>query len=130
MNDLVNLPPPEKKVAAKVLVNEGYSTREVEDILGLDHSVVARYAKLETPENMQQFETKLTDVFRIKEHQIAAKALRRIDTKIDNAFIKDALEVYKAMRGKDVAQNMTQINVGSKEGNTINFVNFKNESKG
>ena len=26
--------------------------------------------------------------------------------------------------------NMTQINVGSKEGNVINFVNFKNESKG
>lgn len=102
-DNLKLLPPPEKKVVAKVLVNEGFSTRDVEEILGVDHTSVSRYAKKDTPEELRRFETELIAVFTIKEHQIAAKALRRLDTKIDSAMIMDALEIYKSMRGKGVA---------------------------
>jgi len=109
-DNLKMLPPPQKKVAAKVLVNEGYSTRTVEDILGIDHATVARYAKKDTPEALRQFETELIAAFALKEHQIAAKALRRIDTKIESAFIMDALEIYKSMRGKGVAGVNVQVN--------------------
>ncbi len=109
-DDLKLLPPPEKKVAAKVLVNEGYSTRDVEELLGVDHVTVSRYAKQETPDEMKRFETQLTNIFAIKEHQIAAKALRRIDSKIDTAIIMDALEIYKSLRGKNVSGINVQVN--------------------
>lgn len=99
-DDLKTLPPKEKRVASKVLINEGYSTREVEEILGVDHSSVSRYAKQDTPEELQQFETKLINIFRQTEHRIAAKALRRLESTIDRARINEALEVYKEMKGK------------------------------
>lgn len=105
-DDLNNLPPNEKKVAAKVLVNEGYSFREVETILGVDHTTVSRYSKAETPEALQQFETELTNIFRTVEHKIAAKALRRLDATIDRARVSEALDVYREMRGKSVAPNI------------------------
>ena len=98
-NELKTLPKPEKKVAAKVLVNEGYSTREIEELLDADHSSVARWAKLDTPLELKKFEERLCDVFRQREHIVAAKALRRVEETVPRARILEALEVYKNMRG-------------------------------
>lgn len=108
---LKSLPDPSKKVAAKVLVNEGYSTREVEEILGVSDTSVLRYSHQETPDELKHFEAELTEVFRRKEHIIAAKALKRIEAKIDYAQIEEALTVYREMR-RVGASGLNQINVG------------------
>ncbi len=47
----------ENKVMAKVLVEEGYSSRKIEEVLGIDHSTINRYAVEETPEEQRQFAT-------------------------------------------------------------------------
>jgi hypothetical protein len=103
MDDLKELPPLEKKVATKVLSNEGYSLRNIEEILGVDHVTAGRYAKLETPQELEQFETKLTNVFRQTEHRVAAKALKRIEERIDYSRINEALDVYRELRVKGVS---------------------------
>lgn len=56
-NKLEELPTPEKKVVAKTLILNGYSSRKVEDILAIDHNTALRYAEEETPEDLRQFET-------------------------------------------------------------------------
>lgn len=57
MNNLKQLSPPEIKVAAKELILNGYTTRKVEEILGIDHSTAARYAEAPIEEEQQQFAT-------------------------------------------------------------------------
>lgn len=55
--NLKELSPPELKVAAKELILNGYTTRKVEEILGIDHVTASRYADAPIPEEMKQFET-------------------------------------------------------------------------
>lgn len=56
-DNLKQLPPPEKKVAAKILILNGYSSRKCEEILGIDNVTAIRYAELPTPDDLKQFET-------------------------------------------------------------------------
>lgn len=51
------LTPPQKKVAAKELILNGYSSRQVEAILGVDNKTALRYAAEPTPDDMAQFAT-------------------------------------------------------------------------
>lgn len=112
IEELAQLPPPEKKVVAKVLYRRGYSTREIEDILeGVSDSSVLRYAEMETPDELKQFEAKIEQSFADRELRVAAKSLRRIEDKIPSAQIKDALAVYQAMRNKPNAQIAIQNNM-------------------
>jgi hypothetical protein len=109
-SDLSKLPPPQRKVAAKVLWEEGYTLRQIEDIVGYDHSYIADLAKLDTPEKLEGFEKRLLDIFRHTENRVAAKSLKRIEEKIPFAQIDEALDVYKAMRGKETAIISQQFN--------------------
>lgn len=108
MDNLKQLPKPEKQVVAKVLVDKGFSLREVERILGVSDSSVLKYSKLETPEELKQFQAELEVQFKTKESIVAAKALAVMDEKITRARISEALEVYKAMRGNS---NQGSVNV-------------------
>jgi len=101
MTDLKLLSPPEKKVASKVLRNRGFSLRQIENILGVSDSSALLYSKLETPEELTQFQAELEKQFTIREDIVAAKALSRIDNKMATARINEALDVYKVMRGKE-----------------------------
>lgn len=56
MKELIELPKAEKKVMAKVLV-EDYSTRQIEEWLGEDNVSISRWAKQQTPDSLKQFET-------------------------------------------------------------------------
>lgn len=121
MDNLKDLPKHQKKVTAKVLVQEGYSLREVEDILGISDSSASRYAQEETPENLKEFEAKIAKVFRVHEHRIAAKALRRLDDIVPRARVNEALDVYKVMTGKDQKQG-TNLNIMNKGEMELEFI--------
>ena len=56
-DDLKNLPPAEKRIAAKVMTKAGYSTRRLEQLLGVDHNTVWRASQEATPDELVQFET-------------------------------------------------------------------------
>jgi len=55
------LSPSEKKVAAKVLNHQGYSTRRLESLLGIDDTTAWRALKEATPEALKQFEVDFTE---------------------------------------------------------------------
>jgi hypothetical protein len=63
--DLPKLSNPEKKVAAKVMAEQGYSSRDIEDFLGISDSTVLRASKDATPDQLTQFEAEFQQ--RIKE---------------------------------------------------------------
>lgn len=54
---IADLPKPKKKVIAKAYMEEGYSSRQIEEWLGVDNTTIARWAKEATPENLLQFAT-------------------------------------------------------------------------
>lgn len=53
---LEHLSPPEKRVAAKKLVEAGYSIRTIEDLIGASNASISRWARESTPDEMKQFE--------------------------------------------------------------------------
>ncbi len=55
-DELKLLPPPEKRVAAKVLHEAGYSTLKIEDWLGISDSTVLRASYAVVPEQLKAFE--------------------------------------------------------------------------
>lgn len=115
-DELKKLTKPEKKVAAKVMKEEGYSLREIEDILGVSDSAVLRYSREQIPEELKQFEATLKSMFEDKERILAAKAFRRVDNRIDYAQIMDAWQIYKDLRGKGASpQILQQINANKLE---------------
>lgn len=72
------LPPPEQKVAAKALYNLGWSTRKIESWTGIDHATASRYAKLPTPEALQQFETEFQLAIKDQKAEALTMILKRI----------------------------------------------------
>lgn len=116
VKDLQILPKDKIKVAAKVLHEGGLSLSQVATILGVSDSSVSRWDDLPTPDKLQEFELFLRKQFDTKEKIVAAKALSRMDSKMDTARIGEALEVYKVMMNKGQPNQMTQVNIGAEMG--------------
>ena len=77
--DFKLLPKPKKKVVAKVLYDMGWSTRTIEQWLGIDNSTVSRYAKTPTPEKLQQFATDFTIAIQSEKQRGIALGIRRLN---------------------------------------------------
>ena len=77
--DLKLLAPPEKKVAAKVLYDMGWSTRKIEGWLGVDYSIVSRYVKTPTPDELQQFATDFTIAIQSEKKRGIALGIKRLN---------------------------------------------------
>ena len=72
-DNLKLLPPPEKKVAAKVLFRNGWGSRIVGEWLGISKDTVIRSSHEPTTDVLRQFETEFESV--IKDMKLEAKAL-------------------------------------------------------
>jgi hypothetical protein len=134
MEELKLLPPPEKKVVAKQLILNGYSSRKVQLILGIDDVTALRYAEQPTPDDLKQFEALFTSY--IHEHkQLGIKAVhqRLLELIPKERRIDQVVKAGEFLEGRSQSSNphvLQQFNVGGKDGNSITFLNFKNESKG
>lgn len=108
-----NLPPAEKKVLAKVLSEAGYSTRTIEDWLGVDNVSVFRYAKQETPEDLKRFETEAKDLIeqgKKKGIVLTVKRMLEIIPRYDRLdHLVKAAEYFEGKRDVGVA---IQVNLG------------------
>lgn len=60
--EIKGLSPKEKRVAAKVLKDQGFSTRKMEQLLGMDRVTAWRASKEATPKELKQFETDFTQI--------------------------------------------------------------------
>lgn len=74
-DNLKLLPKPQKKVAAKVLARLGMSYRTIGRILDVSKDSVMRYSRMETPEELRQFETDFKKEFMLYEIILAVKAI-------------------------------------------------------
>lgn len=93
-DNLKLLPPPEKKVAAKVLYNMGWSSRQIEQWIGVDNVTVTRYKDLPTPEELQQFETEFTSVIQSEKKRGIALGIKRL-----NELIPKERKMSELVRG-------------------------------
>lgn len=69
----------QKKVIAQVGVDCNISATKIADILEIDRTTVYRYAEEATPEDLQQFATEIKTMFYIKQQEIIAKILIRLE---------------------------------------------------
>lgn len=124
--NLKNLSPKEKKVAAKVLGKQGYSSRKLEKILGIDNVTIWRSKKHQTPEEMKQFETDFTDAIDVMKKRGSAMVQERILKLIPLEFRMDRL--IKAGQYFEGVQTGKSLKVEAEDGKTtVTVVNYKDE---
>lgn len=120
-NDL-NLTKPEKRVAAKVMTEAGYSSREIESFLGISDDTVLRAAKDATPDQLRQFEaefnTRIAEMKRTGVGMVQKRLLelipkeRRMDQLVKAG---DYLEGKTGSQQTNVQVNVAQPILGPKE---------------
>ena len=99
MNSLALTNKDQRKVVAKTLLDLNYSAIEISRLLEIDRSTVYRYSKQPTPEELQQFATELKTIMSMKQHQILAKILRRIDQMVDKTLdFKGLIKAYEIVK--------------------------------
>lgn len=102
MKDLKQLPPPEQKVVAKVMTEQGFSSRKIEELTGIDHVTVTRYAQEPTPDELKQFETQFTCIITDKKNKILYKGLDRIEALIpQETKISEVVKAIEMVEGKN-----------------------------
>lgn len=123
---LKDLSPKEKKVAAKVLGKQGYSTRKLEKILGVDNVTIWRSKNTQTPEEMKQFETDFTDAIDTMKKRGTAMIQDRILKLIPLEFRMDRL--IKAGQYFEGIQSGKSLKVEAEDGKaTVTIVNYKDD---
>lgn len=118
MDDLKLLPPPEKKVAAKVLYQMGWASRKIEAWLGISNDTVLRAAQQPTPEELSQFESEFKlAISEIKKEGLAL-TINQIMKRLPNERRLDTLvKVAEYFEGKSQPNNTVnmQLNIGDYE---------------
>lgn len=115
-DELKALPPPEKKVAAKILYQMGWGSRKVEELLAISDDSVRRAAELPTPDELRQFEAEFTLAIKDMKQQGVAMAQKRLLELIPKERrIDQVVKAAEYLEGKTNNQ-LTQINIGSELG--------------
>lgn len=115
--DLKELNPKELQVAAKTLILSGYTTRKVEEILGVDHATAARYADAPTPEDMRQFETIFKEYIDEKKKKgITMVHDRLLELVPKERRIDQVVKAGEFLEGINKQTNLTQVNIGGDMG--------------
>lgn len=99
--DIELIPKEQKEVVAKTLLDLNYSATQIARLLDIDRSTVYRYSKKPIKAELQQYATEIRMIFSVKQHQILAKILKRIDSLVEKNFNLNALiSVYKVLNGR------------------------------
>ena len=114
-NSIKTLSKPRKAIIAKVLHNEGFTLAEVGKRLGISEATAMRYADLETPEAMQEFETKFRTLARGMQMEGSAMVLKRLHELLPTERrIEAVVKAGEFLSGKDREAPNIQVNVLNK----------------
>ena len=103
--------PIHQKVAAKVLHDNGYVDRKIEEILGIDHVTAWRASQQATPEELKQFETDFNIWIKEKKQMGMVAVQKRLlelipkEKRIDQ--VVKAGEFFEGKSQTLIQQNMT-----------------------
>lgn len=106
------LTPGQTKVAAKALVEQGYSSRKIEELLGIDNVSAWRYAKEATPDELKQFETDFkVAIGEMKNKGLALVHKRLLDLIPKERRIDQVVKAGEYLEGKSQGNTNIQVNV-------------------
>jgi len=107
----------EIKVAAKTMMENGYTTRQVEEVLNIDHSSAALYAKMPTPEELSEFSTIFDNYIKQnKQKGIVLVYNRLLELLPKERRIDQVVKAGEYLEGKNIQQTLNQINIGGELG--------------
>ncbi len=110
-DDLAKLPPPEKKVAAKKLYQLGWSTRKIEQWLGISDDTVRRAADIPTPDDLRQFEAEFELAIKdMKRQGVALVCKRIIDIVPKERKLDQLVKAGEFLEGRKEPNTQVQIN--------------------
>jgi len=90
---------------ARILLSLGYSATEIAKWLNINRSTVYRSNKISTNEELQQFATEVKAAFTVKQYEIVARVLSRVDVLVKKSFNLDSLVKILNTIGADVMLN-------------------------
>ena len=97
--EISQLPKDQKKAVARAMLDLNYSTSEIANTLGVHRATVYRYGEQLLPEDLRQFATDIKILFSIKQHQIIAKILKRIEFAVDRTTdIRGLVTAFEAIK--------------------------------
>lgn len=106
------LPKPQKKVVAKVLVEQGFTTPQIEEWIGVDNVSVWRYAKEQTPENLKAFEMEFqASITTLKSKGVAIVHRRLLELIPRERRISEVVKAGEFLEGKTAQQTNIQNNI-------------------
>lgn len=97
------IPKDQKKMLAKTLLDLNCSATEISELLNIDRSTVYRYSQQPTSEELQQFATEIKTIFAMKQFQIIAKILKRLDF-----LVEKSLDLRTLINAFNVVKTHTQ----------------------
>jgi predicted transcriptional regulator len=101
IDELKLLPPPEKKVAAKVLYKLGWGLTKIEEQLGVSDTSVWRYAQEPTPDDLKEFETEFeTAIANVKQKGLALAQKRILELLPKERRIDQVVRAAEYLEGK------------------------------
>lgn len=119
------LPNPDKKAFAQVLVEEGYTMRQISDYLGASSSTICRWVNEELEAKDKEKVEQKKERFRAQLAEMKVAALANSINRLNELVPKsqDIFAVIKAAEYLESKQDVSQTNI------QVNFNNLRNEQK-
>jgi len=112
MDKLNLLPPPEKRVAAKILYRMGWGSRKIEEWLGVSDNTVLRAVNEPTPDELKQFEAEFELAIKdMKRQGIALVQKRLLELIPKERRIDQVVKAGEYLEGKGTAVVANQVSV-------------------
>jgi predicted transcriptional regulator len=121
-DELKNLPKPAKVEATKALKELDFTFEQIADTLGIGERTAYRYIQEQTDEEWQEFGSQIKKLIKVKEEQVASKALSMIEEKMPRAQFRELVGLYKVIRELQISRTpavANQINIGGEMGITF-----------
>lgn len=113
-DNLKELPSPEKKVVAKALIENGYTSRQVKEILGISYQSALNYAKEPTPEEQKEFLTLFDNYIRAQKQKGISLVYNRIlELLPKERRIDQVVKAGEYLEGKNNQNSNTNIQVNN-----------------
>lgn len=108
--DLALLPPAEKKVAAKVLYDMGWSSRKIESWIGISDDSVLRAVNIPTPDELRQFEAEFRTAISAEKQRGIALGVKRLNELLPRERrVSEVVKGLEYLEGKEGGGNTVQI---------------------
>jgi predicted DNA-binding protein YlxM (UPF0122 family) len=95
--DISELPKDQKVALAQVMLDLNYSATEIAKELNIDRTTVYRYGEKTLNDDLQQFATEMKIIFTLKQRQILAKILTRIEQALWKSDIRGLILAFEVL---------------------------------